>query len=118
MLLGFPVLGNPDIREVELVHVGPDASVYRRSLTVDDDHTGAVRLLGLVGASFGGMAAVTGAALLPVGLARGSDGVTTAGGITLGAGAVLLALGLWATHHDEPTYRPSSSNHFPLAPAR
>lgn len=115
VLLGFPVLGNSTL-EVELVHVGPDPSVYRRSLSIYEDKTGATRVMGILATSLGGAAAATGTVLLPVGLAKGNDGLTAAGGITLGAGALLLAIGIWAIRHDAPTYRPGSSNHFPLTP--
>jgi hypothetical protein len=114
VLLGFPVLGK-NHTEVELVHVGPDPSVYRRSLSIYNDNTGGLRLFGIIGTSVGGAAAITGTALLPIGLAKDIDGMTLAGGISLGAGAALLALGIWAIRHDAPTYRPGSSNHFPLA---
>jgi hypothetical protein len=116
VLLGFPVVGN-DATEVELVHVGPDPSVYRRSLSVYTDNTGGTRVLGIIATAVGGTAMLTGTALLPIGLAKDIDGLTVAGGISLGAGAALLALGIWAIRHDSPTYRPGSSNHFPLAPA-
>jgi hypothetical protein len=112
--LGFPVIGDPDALEVELVHVGPDSSVYRRSLSVYDDRTGALRVIGIIAASVGGASAITGTALLPIGLSDGNTGLTAAGGITLGAGAALLALGIWAIRTDAPTYRPGSANHFAL----
>ncbi len=117
VLLGFPVLGNSDATEVELVHVGPEPSVYRRSLSVYTDNTGGTRVMGIIMTSVGAASAITGTALLPVGLAKGNDGLTISGGITLGVGAALIALGIWAIRHDAPTYRPGSSNHFPLAPA-
>ena len=117
VLLGFPVLGKPDALEVELVHIGSEPTVYRRSLSVYEDHTGAVRILGIVGAALGGSAAITGTALLPTGLAKDNRDLAFAGGITLGAGAALLALGIWAIRYDSPTYRPGSSNHFPLPPS-
>lgn len=116
VLLGFPVIGN-NATEVELVHIGPDPSVYRRSLSIYTDNTGAERVLGIIATSLGGAAAITGTVLLPVGLARDNTALTTAGGITLGAGALLITLGILAIRHDAPTYRPGSSNHFPLAPA-
>jgi hypothetical protein len=118
VLLGFPVLGDRDAREVELVNIAPEPSVYRRSLSVYEDHTGAVRVLGIVAAAVGGSSAITGTVLLPIGLSKDNSGLTTAGGITLGAGVALLALGIWAINHDAPTFRPGSSNHFPLATAR
>jgi hypothetical protein len=116
VVLAFPVVGKPGVTEVELVNIGPDPSVYRRSLTIYEDNTGGTRVLGIIGTAVGGTAVMTGAALLPIGLAKDIDGMTIAGGISLGAGAALLAIGIWAIRHDAPTYRPGSSNHFPLAP--
>jgi hypothetical protein len=40
--------------------------------------------------------------------------MTTAGGLTLGAGALAIVLGILAIRADSPTYRPGSSNHYPL----
>jgi hypothetical protein len=117
ILIGFPVIGDPGATEVELVHVGPEPTVYRRSLSIYENRSGTLRVLGIVGTALGGTAAMTGAALLPIGLAKGYDGLTVAGGISLGAGAALLALGIWAIRHDAPTIRPGSSNHYPLTPA-
>jgi hypothetical protein len=114
LLLGFPVLGDRGATEVELVHVGPDPSVYRRSLSVYRGNGGAVKVLGIIGTSLGGASAITGMALLPIGLAKDNDDLATAGAITLGAGAVLIVAGIWALRHEAATYRPGSSNHFPL----
>jgi hypothetical protein len=114
LLLGFPVIGK-DALEIELVHVGPESSVYRRSLSIYEDKTGGTRLFGILATSFGGAAAMTGAALLPIGLAESSTPMTVAGGISLGVGSVLLALGIWAINADAPTFRPGSVSHFPLA---
>lgn len=114
MILGFPVLGDSGATEVELVHVGLQPEVYRRTLSVYTDNTGGTRLFGILATIFGGMAAATGVVLLPIGLAKEHTGLTTAGGISLGAGALLLAVGIWAINADAPTYRPGSSNHFPL----
>lgn len=116
VLLGFPVVGKRAM-EVELVNVGPDPSVYRRSLSIYEDNTGATRVLGIISTAVGGASLMTGAALLPIGLARDSGGLTMAGGISLGAGTVALVLGILAMRADAPTYRPGSSNHFPLAAA-
>jgi hypothetical protein len=116
VLLGFPVLGNRRALDAELVHVGSEPTVYRRSLSVHEGG-GALRVLGIIGTSVFGTSALTGMALLPIGLARGNDDLTLAGGITLGAGGALLALGIWAIRHGSPTYRPGSSIHFPLAPS-
>ncbi len=115
VLLGFPVIGK-DSLEVELVHVGPDPSVYRRSLSIYEDNTGGTRLFGILATSIGGASLITGAALLPIGLSKDNNGLTVAGGISLGVGAILTALGIWAINADAPTFRPGASNHFPLAP--
>jgi hypothetical protein len=117
VLLGFPVLGNPGALDVELVHVGPEPTVYRRSLSLYEDRTGATRILGIIRASLGAGAAITGIALLPVGPVQGQPRPRPRRRITLGAGAALLALGVWAIRHDAPTYRSGSANHFPLAPS-
>ncbi len=63
ILLGFPVVGDEDALETELVHLGPDASVYRRALSHYNGDTGATRVLGIIGASRGGTAMMTGTAL-------------------------------------------------------
>jgi hypothetical protein len=114
VLLGFPVIGN-SATEVELVNVGPDPSVYRRSLSVYTDNTGGVRVFGIVATSVGAASAITGTVLLPVGLSNDNHALAGAGGITLGVGAALIAIGIWAIRHDAPTYRPGAANHFPLA---
>ena len=114
VLLGFPRIGQPGTTEVELVHVGPESSVYRRSLsTYQHRHTG-LTTWGILGVSIGGASAITGTALLPIGLSDGSSGLTTAGAITLGGGALLIALGWWALHADADWYQPGSIAHFPL----
>lgn len=114
VLLGFPVIGDSDALEVELVHIGAEPSVYRRSLSVYEDNTGSLRVVGIVATAVGGTALMTGAALLPIGLAEDHGGLATSGGITLGVGTALLVFGIWAIRKDAPTFRPGSSNHFPL----
>jgi hypothetical protein len=108
ILLGFPVLGCEEAFEYELVHVGPDPSVYRRSLSVYENDTGAEQILGIIAASVGSAATITGIALVP----QDSDRVQVAGGITLGAGALLITAGVLMIRHDSATYRPGSANHF------
>lgn len=114
LILSFPVIGR-DRNEVELVHVGSDTSVYRRTLSIYTDDTGSTRTLGIIGTAVGGTALMTGAVLLPIGIAEGMNTMTWAGGISLGAGAALLTIGILMIRGDAPTYRPGSSNHFPLA---
>ncbi len=115
LLLSFPVVGNPGAREIELIHVGPEATVYRRSLSeYRVKKKGARRVLGIIATALGGAAVTTGVVLLPIGLDRDSDGLTTAGAISLGAGAVALAWGIWAIRRDATTYRPGSALHFSL----
>ena len=114
LLLGFPVRGNSDV-EVELVHVpAGDVGIYRRALSEYRDESGGLRIFGIIATSVGGAAAITGTVLLPVGLSKDNDTMTWAGGINLGVGAALIAIGTWAIWRDSPTYRPGSSNHFPL----
>ena len=110
LLLRFPQIGTGDT-ETDLVRVGPEPSVYRRSLTLYDEDSS---LFGLIATSLGGMAAVTGAALLPVGLAKHDAGMTTGGAITLGVGAIVTTLGIIALRRHPTTFRPGASNHFPL----
>jgi hypothetical protein len=117
VLIGFPVIGNPGALEVEILNIGPEPTVYRRSLSVYQNRTGALRVLGIIGTSLGGASVVTGTVFLPVGLSKDNDGLTRAGAITLGGGAVLVALGIWAILRDTPTIRPGSSNHFLLSPS-
>lgn len=112
VMLGFPVIGDRGALEVELVHVDAEPTTYRRTLSVYTDNTGALRKLGIVSTSVGGTAALTGVVLLPIGLAKDIDGLTVAGGVTLGVGALLTAWGIWAIRRDAPTFRPGASIHF------
>lgn len=113
VLLGFPVLGK-SATEVELVHVGPDPSAYRRTLSVYEDATGGLRVFGFVAVPVGFVAAATGGTILAAGFDREDDGFVTAGAITLGASTLLVALGLWALRTDAPTFRPGAASHYPL----
>lgn len=113
-VLQFPVIGNDDLDE-EIVHIGPDPTVYRRDLSLYQPASGAGYALGIVLESVGAASAITGIALLPIGLSKGNDGLATAGAITLGAGALMIGVGYLLWRKDAPTYRPGSSNHFPLA---
>lgn len=116
VLLGFPVAGDDHSIEVELVHVGEETAVYRRSLSHYRHNKGALWVLGIIGASLGGSSFLTGTTLLPLGLADGNDGLTIAGATTLGGGALLITLGVLAIRADSSSYRPGSAIHFPLAP--
>jgi hypothetical protein len=111
VLLGFPIIGKSSL-EVELVHVDPGTTVYRRSLSLYEDHTGALRTMGIISTSVGGAAMITGIVLLPIGLDKDMDRMTTAGALSLGAGTLLLTFGIWAIRKDSPTFRPGSANHF------
>jgi hypothetical protein len=112
ILIGFPVLGCRPAIDYDLVHVGLEPRVYRRSLAIFENETGAEKIVGIVGASVGAAATITGIALLPVGASKENNTLTAAGGITLGAGAVLLTAGILMIRHDSATYRPGSANHF------
>lgn len=112
VLLGFPVLGDSSDTEVELVHVGPETSVYRRALSVYSKRGGGGRVFGILATVFGSASLITGTALLPAGLSRDNSGMTAAGGITLGAGALLLTVGIIALRATADVYQPGSSNHF------
>lgn len=110
LLLRFPQIGTDDY-EVDLVHVGPDPSVYRRSLSVYDEDSST---FGILATSIGAAPLVAGAALLPIGLARDNSGMTVAGGISLGVGALVMTLGILALRRHPTTFRPGASSHFPL----
>ena len=113
VLLGFPVTGDPHVREVELVHIkANETSVYRRALSYSNGKTGKARSVGIVWTALGGMAATAGAAMLPVGLVKDIDGLTIGGGASLLAGSALLAWGIWVIRSESPVYRPGSSIHF------
>lgn len=114
VLLAFPVVGDSNAFEVDLVHISEEPTVYRRALSYSEGGGGAF-VLGIVGVSFGGMSAVTGAALLPIGLAKDKDGMTIAGGITLGVGTVLVGLSTLAILADPPRHRAGASAHYPAA---
>lgn len=93
-LLAFPVRGAGGV-DVARVIASPSPTIYRRALGWRQAGSAGF-VLGVLGASFGGTSFVTGAALLPVGLAKDSHGLALAGGITLGVGALLTAVGIWA----------------------
>jgi hypothetical protein len=112
ILIGFPVLGCRPAIDYDLVHVGLEPRVYRRSLAVFENETGAEKIIGIVGASLGAAATITGIGLLPVGASKENNTLTAAGGITLGAGALALTAGILMIRHDSATYRPGSANHF------
>ena len=98
------------------MHIGPEPTGYRRSLSVYESGSGTLRVLGIIGTSLGAASLITGTALLPYGIDRGNNSATLAGGISLGAGAALLTLGILAIRYGAPTLRPGSSIHYPLAP--
>ncbi len=113
VVLAFPIAGSPGAKDVELIHIDAEQTVYRRALTYyKPQQSGSARPLGIVSMSLGGMAMVTGAALLPIGLSKDKDGLASAGLISLGAGAVLTALGIWSVWGTGSTYRPGSAIHY------
>lgn len=92
-VLQFPTMGNGNMMERDVLNVGPQPVVYRRRLGIEED-AGAGRVLGIVGATFGGMAMVVGVVFLPVGAGQGEDGMMLAGAIVGGAGVALLVAGI------------------------
>ncbi|HEY4180973.1 MAG TPA: hypothetical protein VGM90_29220 [Kofleriaceae bacterium] len=114
VLVGFPVIGQPETMETELIHVAESPSVYRRQLSLYEDHTGAMRTLGIIGVPIGAAGLSVGGVLLSVGLSKHEQGMTTAGAITLGSCTALLVMSILAIQHDAPTFRPGSANHYPL----
>ena len=115
VMLGFPVAGDSQQTEVELVHVSDEPGVYRRVLSrreVDDE---TAYMLGIISAVFGGMSMGVGAVFLPVGLGESDDGLVTAGAITLGIGGALVAAGIIGILVGRPVVRPGSSVRFALS---
>jgi hypothetical protein len=116
IVLGFPYLNDPETFETILVHVGPEAAVVRKALSYHARGPTGLKISGILTTVFGGSSAVVGVTLLPIGLAKDKDGFVTAGGITLGAGAVLLGYGIWALLNSPTVIRDGSSSHFVLQP--
>ena len=113
-LLAFPVRLSSQV-DVDDVSVSSTPSLYRRALG-SRRSGGAGAVLGILGISFGGLSLATGAALLPLGLATGDSGMTTAGAITLGVGAVLTALGIWAVIENPALVQPVAGAQYNLGP--
>lgn len=90
--LAFPSRGSGRL-ETDEINVGPSPMVYRRALGLHDP-PGAGHALGIVSTVFGAIAMVIGTVFLPVGLGTDSDSMARAGGITLGVGGALVALGI------------------------
>jgi hypothetical protein len=114
VVLGFPYLNDPTTYETKLIHIGAEPAVYRKALTYYLPGKTGRQLAGILFTFFGGSSAVTGAALLPIGLAKEKDGFVTAGAITLGAGAAMLAVGIWALTTSGSVTREGAANHFLL----
>jgi hypothetical protein len=113
-LFAFPMHGSRK-EEVDDVLVSPTPSLYRRALG-SRRSGGAGFVLGVLGTTFGGISLATGAALFPVGLANDNSGLTTSGAITLGVGAVLTALGIWAIAENPAFEQPGAGAHYDLGP--
>jgi hypothetical protein len=114
IVLGFPYLNDPDTFETKLIHVGPGAAVYRKALSYHVPTKSGRQLGGILTTFFGGSSATVGVVLLPIGLAKDKDGFVTAGSITLGAGAAMLAVGIWALVTSGSITRDGAENHFLL----
>jgi hypothetical protein len=115
IILGFPVIGDEKGFKIDLVHVRPETSVYRRSLDIYEPRKGAGYKFGIFSATLGPCAMIAGLPMLPVGLSDGRHGLALAGGIALGVGAALLALGIHLIKVHSPTYRPGNWTHYPLS---
>jgi hypothetical protein len=113
-LLAFPMRGSVQV-EVDDVGISPTPALYRRALGWRRSG-GALSVLGILGASFGGCSLATGASLLPVGLATDNSGLTTSGAITLGVGAVLTALGIWAIAANPAFEQPGAGAQYDVGP--
>jgi hypothetical protein len=113
-LFAFPMRGSRQA-EVDDVSVSPTPSLYRRALG-SRRSGGAGFVLGVLGTTFGGISLATGASLLPVGLATGQSGLTTSGAITLGVGAVLTTLGIWAIVENPAFVQPGAGAQYDIVP--
>ena len=112
-VLAFPTRGGRGMIEMDHIDVHGHPTVYRRALGRAEP-AGAGLVLGILGATFGGMSMITGIVLLPVGLANDSGGMALAGGITLGVGAALVALGVLGIAGDPRTEQPGNAIQFDL----
>lgn len=115
IILGFPVIGDEKAVKIDLVHVGQDTSVYRRSLAVYDPRKGGAYKFGIFSASLGASAIIAGLPMVPVGFSDRRYGLGTAGAVTLGVGAALVALGIHLIKVHSPTFRPGNWTHYPLS---
>jgi len=113
-LFAFPMRGSRKV-EVDDVSVSPTPSLYRRALG-SRRSGGPGFVLGVLGTTFGGTSLATGAGLFPVGLATDKSGLTISGAITLGAGAVLTALGIWAIAENPALEQPGAGAHYDFRP--
>jgi hypothetical protein len=112
--LAFPIRGSRQV-DVDDVFVSPTPTLYHRALG-SRRSGGAGSVLGILGITFGGISLATGAALLPVGLANGQSGLTTSGAITLGVGAVLTTIGIWAVSENPSYVQPGVGAQYDLMP--
>jgi hypothetical protein len=112
-VLGFPIHGGGRRLETDVVDFGAQPMVYRRTLG-SFEGAGAGLPLGIVGTTFGAIAAVVGIVLLPVGLANGEDGMTIAGAINLGVGATLMTVGIVGIVMNPNVERPGAAVRFAL----
>jgi hypothetical protein len=115
IILGFPVIGDEAGMKIDLVNVGSDTSVYRRTLALYEPRKGGPYKFGIFSATLGASAMIAGLPMVPVGFSDGRYGLGTAGAITLGVGAALLALGIHLIKVHSPTYRPGNWTHYPLS---
>jgi hypothetical protein len=114
VVLGFPYLNDPTTFETHLLHIGSEPAAFRKALSFAAPASTGAKVFGILFTTFGGISAVTGATLLPIGLAKDSDGMVTAGTITLGAGAIMLALGIVTLRRNPSVYRDGAATHFQL----
>ena len=113
-VLAFPMRGSGGV-ELANVMASPNPTVYRRALGWRRKG-GAGFVLGVLGAAFGGASFTTGAVLLPIGLVKDRDGMKLAGEITLGAGAILTAVGIWAITQNPLFEQAGAGAQYPINP--
>lgn len=111
-LIGFPMLGDGGFERASIT-VGDQPLVMRRTLGSRRDAGGGL-VLGILGTTFGAMATIVGAVLLPVGLSTDGDGLTLGGAVTLGIGGALMIGGILGIALNPSIREPGASIIFPL----
>jgi hypothetical protein len=111
--VGFPKPGAPRRLEYDQIDVGQGPLVYRRDLGRHEP-LGAGAIVGMMGATFGGLALTVGSILLPIGLAEEDNDLALAGEVNLIVGLGLTTLGIIGIVMDPIIEQEGSSVQFPM----